>query len=68
MKVLDDMEISDLSMETVHAYRNRHLALRPNHVWERLTDEAYLEQIGAARRSKRDKRIHPTGAGLLMFG
>jgi len=68
MKVLDDLEISDLNMDSIHAYRSRHAALRPNHVWERLTDEDYLEQIGAARRSRNDRRIHPTGAGLLMFG
>ena len=68
MKILDDMEISDFNMETVHAYRSRHAALHPNHVWEKLTDENYLEQIGAARKSRNDKKIHPTGAGLLMFG
>ena len=28
MKVLEDMEMSDLNMETVHAYRNRHTAYR----------------------------------------
>ncbi len=68
MKTLDDMEIEDLNIETVQAYRSRHLALRPNHVWQKLTDEEYLEQIGAVRRSRNDKRLHPTGAGLLMFG
>lgn len=68
MKVLNDMEISDLNIETIHAYRNRHMALKPNHVWEKLPDEEYLEKIGAARRSRTDKRLHPTGAGLLMFG
>ena len=68
MKVLDDMEISDLNMETVHAYRSRHMAVKPDHVWSKLTDEAYLEQIGAVRRSRVDKKLHPTGAGLLMFG
>ena len=68
MKILDDMEISDLNMDTVHTYRSRHAALRPNHVWEKLTDEDYLEQIGAAKRSRDDKKMHPTGAGLLMFG
>lgn len=68
MKVLEDMEISDLNMETVHAYRNRHTAYRPEHVWEGLTDEEYLERIGAAKRVKTDRKLHPTAAGLLMFG
>lgn len=68
MKVLEDMEISDLNMETVHAYRNRHTVYRSEHVWGGLTDEEYLERIGAARRVKTDRKIHPTAAGLLMFG
>ena len=68
MKVLEDFEISDLNMDTVHAYRNRHTAYRPEHVWDGLTDEEYLERIGAAKRAKADKKIHPTAAGLLMFG
>ena len=62
------MEISDLNMETVHAYRNRHTVYRSEHVWGGLTDEEYLERIGAARRVKTDRKIHPTAAGLLMFG
>lgn len=68
MKILSEMEISDLNLETVHAYRNRHAAYRSEHVWEGLTDEEYLERLGAAKRFKSDGRIHPTAAGLLMFG
>lgn len=68
MKALGNFEIRDLNMETVHAYRNRHMAYRAEHVWEGLTDEEYLERIGAARRVKVDKKLHPTAAGLLMFG
>lgn len=54
-------------METVRAYRNRHMAYRAEHVWEGLPDNEYLERIGAARRTQ-DGRLHPTAAGLLMFG
>ena len=59
MKILQDM---------VRAYRNRHMAYRTEHVWERLSDEEYLERIGAAKLSVRDHTLHPTAAGLLMFG
>lgn len=55
-------------METVRAYRNRHTAYRSEHVWEELADEEYLEQIGAAKRARTDRKLHPTAAGLLMFG
>ena len=68
MKILTDFKMSDLNMETVHLYRNRHNAYRSEHVWESLTDEEYLERIGAARISSDDGTLHPTAAGLLMFG
>ncbi|HJH49809.1 ATP-binding protein [Merdimonas faecis] len=68
MKILQDMSLEVLNSETVHAYRNRHTAYRTEHVWERLSDEEYLERIGAARLSVRDHTLHPTAAGLLMFG
>ena len=68
MKVLENVEIGDLNLDTVHAYRNRHSAYRTGHVWESLGDEKYLERIGAAKRGEADKRLHPTAAGLLMFG
>ena len=68
MKVLEDMEMSDLNLETVHAYRNRHSAYRSEHVWEALKDDEYLERIGAAKHAKFDGKLHPTAAGLLMFG
>ena len=68
MKVLQDMSLEVLNSETVRAYRNRHMAYRTEHVWERLSDEEYLERIGAAKLSARDKTLHPTAAGLLMFG
>lgn len=68
MKVLEKFSINDLNMETVHAYRNRHASYRSEHVWESLSDEVYLERIGAAKRAKSGGKIHPTGAGLLMFG
>ena len=68
MKVLENMQIDALNMETIHAYRNRHMAYRSEHVWEQLNDLDYLERIGAARLSRADGQIHPTAAGLLMFG
>lgn len=68
MKTLENFEISDLNMESVHSYRNRHAAYRPEHVWEGLKDEEYLERIGAAKRAAGSHKLHPTAAGLLMFG
>lgn len=62
------MQMDVLNRETVHAYRNRHMAYRSEHVWEQLKDEEYLERIGAAKVLSTDGKLHPTAAGLLMFG
>ncbi len=68
MKVLGDMSLSDINMETLHGYRNRHMTYRGGHPWETLDDEQYLEKIGAAAIYEEDGKLHPTAAGLLMFG
>lgn len=68
MKVLDNMQLNVLNRETIHAYRNRHIIFRREHVWEKLNDAEYLERIGAAKISVKDGMLHPTAAGLLMFG
>ena len=68
MKVLGNMSLSDINLETLHGYRNRHMAYRSGYPWETLNDEQYLEKIGAAAIYEEDGKIHPTAAGLLMFG
>lgn len=68
MKILEDWDIADLNQETIQSYRNLHRAWKPGHVWEMLTNEEYLKNIGAAARSKLDGKLHPTAAGMLMFG
>lgn len=68
MKILENMQMDVFNMETVHAYRNRHMVYRREHVWEQLGDEDYLERIGAARLLHTDNKLHPTATGLLMFG
>ena len=68
MDVLDHAEMSDLNSETVQGYRNRHRILKAGHPFERLDDSEYLRSIGAAGISDEDKRLHPTAAGMLMFG
>lgn len=67
MNVINDMDLTVLDCETIHAYRNRHRSFRRGHPWENLDDNHYLLKIGAARKGK-DGELHPTAAGLLMFG
>lgn len=68
MEVLDDVPMEDLNYETIQGYRNRHRTLKAGHPFERLNDNEYLRSIGAAAISVEDKRLHPTAAGMLMFG
>ena len=67
MKVLAHMGMDVLDGESVRRYRLRMQNYRPGHVWEELDDEAFLYKLGAAGGSS-DGSIHPTAAGLLMFG
>ncbi len=68
MAVLEDFSLADLNNEAIQGYRNYHVAVRPGHVWEKLSNEEYLERIGAVGRLKSDNTLRPTAAGLLMFG
>ena len=68
MIVLEDFTLDDLNENTIQAYRNYHSSVRHGHVWENLPNEDYLERIGAAGHLRGDNILHPTSAGLLMFG
>lgn len=67
MLVLDNMDASVFCPESIHAYRQRMLLSRPNHVWESLDNEDFLMKMGAMGIGE-DGKPHPTAAGLLMFG
>ena len=67
MRIVDSMSVEQLNMETVQSYRNRHKIFRPGHPWVNLNDIDFLQKIGAAEEG-RDGIVHPTAAGLLMFG
>ena len=67
-KILLNRDLSIFYPDTVKSFRTRHKAVNPDHVWHRLSDDDYLERIGAASVSDVDGKLHPTVAGLLMFG
>ena len=68
MSVLDDIELDSLNLESIHAYRNIFASLKPSHPFSRLNDNKFLRSLNAAAISKTDGKLHPTAAGLLMFG
>ena len=68
MKVLENKEIKDFNQDSIRSYRIRYNNNHPDHPWAKLSDDDFLVQIGAASDETSDHRIHPTAAGLLMFG
>ena len=67
MLVLENMELDAFDYDSVKRYRIRMKTYRPGHVWEELDDVEFLYKLGAVGRSG-DGKMHPTAAGLLMFG
>lgn len=67
MRVLDKMGKDVLDADTIRRYRIRMKNHRPGHVWEELEDGEFLYRLGALGRGE-DGLLHPTAAGLLMFG
>jgi len=67
MLLLDNMSLDVLDSDSIRRYRIRMKSYRPGHVWEELDDTQFLYKLGAVGRSE-DGSLHPTAAGLLMFG
>ncbi len=67
MLVLENMSLDVLDYDSIHRYRIRMKNYRPGHVWEELENKEFLYKLGAVGRGENGK-LHPTAAGLLMFG
>jgi predicted HTH transcriptional regulator len=67
MLILENTPFSVFDYDTVKGYRNVMRVTRPNHVWIDLDDDDFLLKLGAIGRGE-DEKLHPTTAGLLMFG
>ena len=66
--VLKDISLSALEDDTVRKYRIYHEDIRMSNSFTTQDKEQYLQRIGAAKISAIDGKVHPTEAGLLMFG
>ena len=67
MVVLEEFDLSALDMDSLRRYRIRMKSHCPGHVWEEVDDVEFLYKLGAVGRGE-DGSVHPTAAGLLMFG
>ena len=68
ISVLDNLHMDIFNMDSVRGYRNSFASLKGGHPFVRLDDNEFLRSIGAAGISESDNTLHPTAAGLLMFG
>lgn len=66
-KVLKEMDFSVFCQESINSYRQVFNGFHPTHVWRDLEDEVFLRRLGAIGVAD-DGTLHPTSAGLLMFG
>lgn len=67
-KVLTNKDMTAFCMDTVHSYRNLFNIVHRNHVWTKLDDETFLFKLGSIDYDEEHRQLHPTAAGLLMFG
>ena len=59
--------LDDLKPASIHAYRQSFLRANPGSVWNAIAELSFLLQINAVYFAM-DGSLHPTSAGLLMFG
>lgn len=68
LRIVEDLGSAALDSGTIASYRSYFQRIRPNHPWRNLNDEDFLVRLQALARSTKDNQLHPTIAGLLMFG
>ena len=67
MRLLTDRGTDVFDYDSVRSYRMRMSCARPGHIWGELEDREFLHCLGALDEDA-DGQLHPTAAGLLMFG
>ncbi len=66
-EVIERMSIDDLDPQSIQSYRKRIASRNPTHPWNDKDDKDFLRLTGACSKAE-DGLMHPTLAGLLMFG
>ncbi|MED4730028.1 transcriptional regulator [Aneurinibacillus migulanus] len=65
--ILEHYGVNELHFDSVKSYRNRFMAVKPNHPWNGLETKEFLYKIGAWGKLRDSGREGLTLAGLLMF-
>jgi predicted HTH transcriptional regulator len=65
--VLGNLSANAFNADTAKRFKTNFKNKHMGHVWENITDEEFFLKMGALALGE-DNKIHPTAAGLLMFG
>lgn len=66
MRIINELTDDVFNISSVDSYRRMMEDLRPSHPWGKLSETDFLLETGALRND--NDLVHPTAAGLLMFG
>ena len=67
-RILKNFTIEDLDENSIKQYRRRFEQWNPDHVWNALPVDKFLEKLNVFRKDRKTGEYGLTYAGLLMFG
>ena len=67
-RILKNFTIEDLDENSIKQYRRRFEQWNPDHVWNALPEDKFLEKLNVFRKDRITGEYGLTYAGLLMFG
>ena len=67
-RILENYSKDDLDAESIKQYRRRFEQWNPDHVWNALPENEFLEKLNVFRKDRKTGKYGLTYAGLLMFG
>ena len=67
-RILKNFSKEDLDADSIKQYRRRFEQWNPDHVWNSLSEDKFLEKLNVFRKDRKTGEYGLTYAGLLMFG
>ena len=67
-RILKNFSKDDLDPASIQQYRRRFEQWNPDHVWNALPEDQFLEKLNVFRKDRKTGEYGLTYAGLLMFG
>lgn len=67
-RIMENFGKEDLDSASIMQYRRKFEQWNPDHVWNTLPEDQFLEKINVFRKDRKTGKYGLTYAGLLMFG